>query len=153
MTNQDDAKILEPEDNIPEKGIIPLPEGIDLVKFIQNVYDLSKPQGLGKMHFTPEPLNEAEAEQILKRYDNHTNIVLALDYLNGRACKMTVWKSNQDVLYIRDNWFDHEFKEFKELLKRCKIKILHAQPNEHEDRVKEQREANPFSTVAGEDDE
>jgi hypothetical protein len=32
--------------------------GIDLVKFAQAVYELSKPQGLGFLHFSPGPLEE-----------------------------------------------------------------------------------------------
>ena len=73
--------------------------GIDLVKFVQKVFELSIPQGLGFFHFTPNPLTEEEARGIVDRASRNTGSVkLDMDYISGRACKMVVWEKNGDLL-------------------------------------------------------
>jgi hypothetical protein len=42
-------------------------------------------------------------------------VVISMDYVKGRACKMTVWKKGGD-LQIRDSWYDHTDDQFDELL-------------------------------------
>jgi len=85
--------------------------GVDLVKFAQKVYELSAPQGLGVMHFTPRPLTDEDAKSMI----SSTKYPLDMDYVSGRACKMTVIKRN-DKLEIGDSWYDHTDSQFKELL-------------------------------------
>lgn len=88
--------------------------GIDMVKFVKAVYDLSNPQGMGFVHFTPEPLSDEEAKSLIKE-----DGTVSLDYVKGRACKMHVFKED-DKLYINDTWFDHTDKELEQLLMMCK---------------------------------
>jgi hypothetical protein len=95
--------------------------GIDLVKFVQKVYELSVPQGLGFFHYTPVPLNKTEAEDILECSKN-MGVVLDMDYINGRACKMVVWEKD-GKLQINDSWYDHTDKQFCELLKSFGIEM------------------------------
>jgi hypothetical protein len=59
--------------------------GVDLVKFVQAVYDLSKPQGLGFMHFRTGPLSDQDAKKCLPP---DGRIAVDTDYVNGRACKL-----------------------------------------------------------------
>lgn len=93
--------------------------GIDLVKFAQAVYELSSPQGLGFLHFTPEPLSEEEAKQLIHVDDKYC--VLKMDYVRGRACKMYVHvKDNRWT--IPDTWYDHTDRIFKQLLDAFQIK-------------------------------
>lgn len=87
--------------------------GIDLVKFAQKVYELSMPQGLGFLHFTPEPLSEEEAKRSLR--NDGSKIALDMDYVDGRACKMVVFREGEK-LEIRDAWYDHTNEQFSELL-------------------------------------
>lgn len=86
--------------------------GIDLVEFAKKVYELSVPQGLGFLHYTPKPLSDEEAKSCLRK---DTNFCLDMDYVNGRACKMTVFKEGEK-LYIRDAWYDHSDSTFQKLL-------------------------------------
>ena len=96
--------------------------GVDLVKFAQKAYDLSVPQGLGLLHFEDGGLSEAEAKEITK----HTrgDVVLDMDYVKGRACKMTVFSENDEKkgLFMHDAWYDHTNDQLKELLSAFDIK-------------------------------
>ena len=92
--------------------------GVDLKLFIKKVYDLSVSQGLGFLHFTPEPLSDKECNEILN-YGYASHVVLSVDYLNGRACKMVVFKIDEK-LWIRDNWYDHTAEQLEILLKYIK---------------------------------
>jgi len=88
--------------------------GINLVELAKKVYELSVPQGMGFLHYTKEPLTDEEA-QALVRIDDKFH-PLAMDYVKGRACKMTVYKKN-GRLEIRDSWYDHTDRAYDELLK------------------------------------
>ena len=93
--------------------------GVDLRKLIREVYNLSVPQGLGHLHYTPEGLSDDEVNQILSN-TGYTHLAVAMDYVKGRACKMNVYKED-DRLYIPDKWFDHTDEQLVELLKRVGI--------------------------------
>lgn len=88
--------------------------GIDLVKFVQKVYELSKPQGLGIMHFQEGGLPEEDAKDIVANGKKDT-VAISMDYVKGRAYKMVVWREDGD-LFIRPQWFDHTHAQLKELL-------------------------------------
>ena len=94
--------------------------GTDLTKFAQEVYDLSKPQGLGFPHFTPAPLSDDDAVKLRGMEKPDGAIALSMDYVHGRACKMTVWRED-GKLYIRDTWYDHGPSLLRELLKRIGV--------------------------------
>lgn len=89
--------------------------GVDLTKLVQEAYALSRPQGLGTMHFQPGGLSEADAKAITDR--ERGNIAASMDYVKGRACKMTVFRQD-GKLFIRDAWFDHSAAQLKTLLER-----------------------------------
>jgi hypothetical protein len=97
--------------------------GIDLVKFVQKVYELSVPQGLGFLHFTPTPLSEEEAKKIID-FDGRmkSKIKVSMDYVSGRACKMIVWEKD-GKLGIADSWYDHTDKQLKQLLSEFNINV------------------------------
>ena len=93
--------------------------GVDLVEFAKKVYELSVPQGLGFLHFKPEPLTDEEAKGCIRR---EGNIVLDMDYVNGRACKMVV-RSENGKFVISDTWYDHTDKALAQLLQHFGIAI------------------------------
>lgn len=95
--------------------------GVDLVKFAQKVYELSLPQGSGFLYFTPEPLSEERAKVIVER-GKDSKWPLEMDYVYGRACKMTVF-SNDGKLEIHDSWYDHTDEQFINLLSEFNIKL------------------------------
>lgn len=88
--------------------------GIDLVKFIQKVYELSSPQGMGIIHYEKGGLSEFDAKAILA--GARGDIVVNMDYVKGRACKMTVFREGKD-LFIRPEWYDHDHYQLEELLR------------------------------------
>lgn len=94
--------------------------GVDLVQFTKDVYELSRPQGMGFLHYREGGLSDEQAQAEIDRCEGNDRIALSLDYVNGRACKMTVFR-NADELTIQDKWFDHSEGDLEELLKRHSI--------------------------------
>lgn len=92
--------------------------GVDLKKFVKEVYNLSQPQGLGILHYREGGLTDEEAESILAEGTPHHPV--DMDYVHGRACKMVVF-NNDDKLTIPDRWYDHTDNQLIELLKRCGV--------------------------------
>ncbi|MBA7555464.1 hypothetical protein ES705_48127 [subsurface metagenome] len=90
--------------------------GIDLIKFIREVYKLSIPAGLGQLHFKEGGLTDEEAEEILDEWKSDPKFCLNMDYVKGRACKMIVFKEGKK-LYIRSPWHDHTDMRLAMLLK------------------------------------
>jgi len=90
--------------------------GVNLIKFVKEVYGLSVPAGLGWLHFTEEKLTDEEVKEILDIWKNDKQFALDMDYIKGRACKMTVFKK-ENKLYIRSPWFDHTDMQLKKLLR------------------------------------
>lgn len=66
-------------------------------KVLAALYNASKPQGLGMLHYTPNKMSEQEAEELLKENTY-------FDYLKGRVMKINLSGDNLDPrLYDRDN--------------------------------------------------
>ena len=91
--------------------------GVDLKKFVKECYNLSRPQGLGHLHFEPGELTDEEAVDLINE-DSRTPV--SLDYVKGRAVKMTVHKQD-GKLFVSDNWYDHSEEDLNTLLERCEI--------------------------------
>lgn len=66
-------------------------------KVLAALYNNSKPQGRGFLHFEAAPMSEREASALLKDYTY-------FDYLKGRAMKVDLSGNHLDpYLYDRDN--------------------------------------------------
>ncbi len=98
---------------------------VDMVEFVKAVYDLSQPQGMGFLHFTPTPLTDAEAKGIIQK-DGTVN----MDYIKGRSCKMSVRLENGKK-YIWDTWYDHTNEQLAQLLERVGVKPTVTLDKEH----------------------
>jgi len=96
--------------------------GCDLAKVAQAAYDLSHAQGMGMMHYRAGTLTDDEAAALVRRCEGRSDIALSLDYVMGRACKLTVFR-NGDRLEIDDRWFDHSARDHAELLERIRATI------------------------------
>lgn len=94
--------------------------GVDLELFVKEAYDLSRPQGMGFLHYTPGPLPQDIVEDLLSmKWSGHVKI--DIDYVLGRAVKMAVWEED-DRMFIRSDWFDHSEYALRELLHRVGVK-------------------------------
>ncbi len=82
----------------------------DLVMLIQKAYELSRPQGMGMLHFNPAPLTDKEAEAFVR-----PDGTVHLDYVKGRACKFHVRKEGEKFV-IDSPWYDHTDEQLAELL-------------------------------------
>lgn len=96
--------------------------GADLVQVAKIAYDLSKPQGLGFMHFQPGPLDNETARECVDHCARIPHIALDMDYVNGRACKLSVFRDG-DKLWIDDRWYDHTPEQHAELVRRIRETI------------------------------
>lgn len=90
--------------------------GLNLIEFVKEVYRLSVPAGLGWLHFTERDLTDKEAKLILDSFKDDPSIFLDMDYIRGRACKMTLFREGKR-LYLRSPWHDHTDIQLKKLLK------------------------------------
>ena len=89
--------------------------GIDLPTLVKRAYELSAPRGLGFLHFTPKPLSEEDVAGILgqKLYDG---CVFSMDYVKGRAVKLSAYRDEAGDIWLRDRWYDHTAEDLVELL-------------------------------------
>jgi hypothetical protein len=82
---------------------------------VREAYRLSKPQGLGMMHFKPGDIDAVTVAQIVARDDGKNQVAISMDYVHSRAVKLTVFREN-GRLWIRDEWFDHSSDDLSDLL-------------------------------------
>lgn len=73
-------------------------KNISKAKILSALYNSSKPQGLGFLHFKPEDMDEVTAQKMIDDYG------LNFDYLKGRVMKVNLANDELDLyLYDRDN--------------------------------------------------
>lgn len=94
--------------------------GASLTELVKAAYDLSLPQGMGFAHYEPGPMSDERAQAIVGRHAADSRIAVSMDYVNGRAVKMTVFRTGGD-LWIRKDWFDHSDMQLAELLDRIGV--------------------------------
>ena len=102
------------------RGMIDV-SGVNLEELINATYELSSPQGMGFLHAKVGGLDQSEVDEIVERGKADNRIVIDMDYVNGRACKMTVFKTDEGSLFIRNKWFDHSDLSLTTLLERVGI--------------------------------
>ena len=66
-------------------------KGIDKAAILIALYNVARPLGMGFLHYTPEPMELDEANEIVKKYTY-------FDYLKGRVMKVEI---GGDELYTR----------------------------------------------------
>lgn len=85
-----------------------------LITVIKKAYDLSEPKGMGHLHYTPGPMTDDEARSVISKFQDRTGI--HLDYLQGRAVKLSIWKDDYGYFISdRPTWFDHSQAQWTEL--------------------------------------
>lgn len=71
--------------------------GLNKADVLAALYNASKPQGMGFMHYDPKPMTREEAEGLLKQ-------TTYFDYLKGRVMKLNLEGDELDMRgYDRDN--------------------------------------------------
>lgn len=72
-------------------------QGLDKAEVLAALYNNARPQGMGFLQYTPEPMGSEEAGQLLTR-------TTYFDYLKGRVMKVSLDGDEFDpYLYDRDN--------------------------------------------------
>lgn len=78
--------------------------GLDKAKVLAALYNRAKPQGLGHLHYTPEPMTVEEARVLLTEHAGDDDRGAYFDYLIGRVMKVRIGGDELDPrLYDRDN--------------------------------------------------
>lgn len=88
--------------------------GTDLRKFIAKAYDLSRPQGMGYLHFQDGPLPDEMIDKILDVKSSHC--VASMDYVLGRSVKMAIYRKGDRLLIGGPDWYDHSDYHLEALL-------------------------------------
>lgn len=71
--------------------------GLSKAAVLAALYNAARPQGMGFLHYSPQPMSEAEAEGILTE-------IIRFDYLRGRVMKVDLsGDAFEERLYDRDN--------------------------------------------------
>lgn len=92
---------------------IPLSED-QVREIIRRAYRLSRPQGMGYLHFKEGEIPENVIDEIASRA---TAFGIAMDYVMGRSVKLGIDREG-DQFYYSDNgyWFDHSAEDLRQLL-------------------------------------
>ena len=86
--------------------------GVDLIELVKHAYDLSRPQGLGLIHYrAAHRLSDEEATCFI---DPERGVTM--DYVYGRAVKLLVRRAPDGTLVMDDQWPGHTANALEELL-------------------------------------
>lgn len=88
--------------------------GVNIEELVKKAYELSRPQGLGMMHFDPTPLTDDEVKSLISG-SSESDGSIHLDYVRGRALKFGVFV-NGGKSSIRAPWYDHDDQQLVDLL-------------------------------------
>jgi hypothetical protein len=98
---------------------------VDMPAFVKAVYDLSKPSGMGWLYAAPGDIGDDVLAEIMADYNAAMQAreltVLRLNYVQGRACMISIWRDVDGQLYIVDGWYEHTPELFAELLNRFSL--------------------------------
>jgi hypothetical protein len=86
--------------------------GLDKAEVLAALYNNSKTQGMGILHYTPEPMTIEEASELLKEINY-------FDYLKGRVMKVDLTSDTLDTWgYDRDNGKGAAYRAISHLVKK-----------------------------------
>ena len=84
--------------------------GLNKAEVLAALYNNSKTQGMGILHYTPEPMTVQEATEILEE-------TTCFDYLKGRVMKVNLTSDTLDTWgYDRDNGEGAAYQAISHLL-------------------------------------
>lgn len=86
-----------------------------LEAIVRAAYSFSRPQGLGHLHYQPGDLTDEEFAQIITATAGPSFVALSMDYVKGRACKMTVFQQD-GRRYIDNRWYNHSDGQLRQFL-------------------------------------
>lgn len=96
--------------------------GVSLRAFVTAAFDLSPNPRLQHLGLAPRQISEELLDRIQADFDEGAQEgrlrALHLDYVDGRGCKMSMWRDDDGQLYIRDTWYDHTEQDLAALLSR-----------------------------------
>jgi hypothetical protein len=97
--------------------------GLNVRAFATAAFDLSPPPRLAHLGLAPRQISPDVLDQILADFDEGAQegilLALRLDYVEGRGCKISIWREHDGQLYIRDTWYDHDEDDLTALLARA----------------------------------
>lgn len=104
------------------EGMIEVTED-KLVDIAKAAYDLSSPAGLGFLHYKEGGLSDEKARELVERERKDGHVALSMDYVDGRGCKLTVFRLDGKLWLPKDRWFDHSPSQLAELHKRVGLTV------------------------------
>jgi hypothetical protein len=90
------------------------------IGLIRKVYDFSRPQGLGFLHYKESGLTAEEAQSCIFD-EGMLGIAIHMDYVAGRACKFHAKIDKElGVGFFTDDWYDHSASQLENLVQWAK---------------------------------
>ena len=115
--------------------------GGDLCKLIQAAFDISRPQGMGFLHYSPDHvITDEEAKEMVTDANigvhlTGSHVALNLDYVRGRAVKLTVFLATEEqrkhnliaralpaewTHWAYADWYDHSREQMEQIVEAAK---------------------------------
>lgn len=102
--------------SLAKQAMIEIPED-KLTALISAVYNISRPVGMGRLHYRPGPIPDELLKHILGNpYGIH------MDYLYGRQCKFSV-QEIEGHYFISKSWPDHSAEDLAQVLKEIGVEV------------------------------
>lgn len=92
--------------------------GVDLRELVKGAYALSRPVGIGFLHYKDGELDDATVDEIVR---SEGRSAVSMDYVYGRQCKFHVTRDEDGRLWTNSSWYDHTSSDLRALLKRVGI--------------------------------
>ncbi|HEX8974829.1 MAG TPA: hypothetical protein VF817_05120 [Patescibacteria group bacterium] len=84
-------------------------------------FELSRPAGLGFLHFDKSTkMTEDEADRFISLPPRHGDVVIEMDYVQGRQCKTVVWKKGPGHYLLNDHLFERDRGSIEPMLEKAK---------------------------------
>ena len=94
---------------------------VDLNLLVRTAYNLSVPQGLGFLHSTPANMTKEAADEVLEKFEESDGLAVAMDYVKGRAVKLSVYSEDGKRWIYKHPWFDHTDETYDAFLEQIGI--------------------------------
>lgn len=88
---------------------------LSLTKMAKLAYQMSKPVGMGILHYREGELSDEDAQELVNNCKDDRQMALNMDYVHGRCCKFRVFKENGKH-YINKDWYEHTEDDLHQLL-------------------------------------
>lgn len=84
--------------------------GLPLPRLFAALYDAARPLGLGRLHYTPAAMTEAEAAALIAEHTHNYagEVLVSFDYVRGRPLKFAFVTRGERTWLVRPGLYDRD---------------------------------------------